>query len=88
MKSIFFCNSVENAVTIFSLNSVGSRKTGLSFIELSASIEIPFYDTEDTGDAEDTSEDPASKSEKTNYDKVGFTEEKIAIGVDVEDVLK
>ena len=66
----------------FSLSWVGSKKTGLSFVPLSASTETPFFATEDT------SEDPASKSEKTIYDKVGFAEDKIAIGVDAEDILK
>ena len=54
-------------------------------MQLSASIEIPFFDIEDT---EGTSEDPASQSEETIYDKAGFIEDKIAIGVDAEDVLK
>ena len=81
MKSTFFCNYVENTVNIFSLNSVESRKTGLSYIQLSSSTKTPFFDSEDA------SEDPASKSAK-KYDKAGFTEDKIAIEVDAEDVLK
>ena len=32
LKSTFFCNSVENTANIFSLNSVGSRKTGEPFL--------------------------------------------------------
>ena len=77
MKSTWiFCNSIENTANIFSLNSVGSRKTGLSLIQLSASTEISFFETEGT------SKDPA----KTIYDKVRIIEDKIAIGVDAGDV--
>lgn len=66
----------------FSLSSVGNRKTAVSFVQLSASNQNLFFASEAS------TEDSEIKSEKTIYDKVGFAEDKIAIGVDAADILK